>query len=230
MAVYLAFVLFNQRFLNVAGEIAGRALRDISIFKSVTGNDRIIGEFKGRDPFSFTPRCKMLFSGNTLPLTTEADATAAFVNRIRVLLFNSSTPPEKQDKLWKERDSIVTLALDAVRELIERGLEFTMPEDSKQFLDSLAMRGSVIQAFIAECCVLGPDERVFNVELYATFEAFCKRNGLECLSRPKFYELLSGIPGITMKRTRIGTENRQGHVGIALKKEVPDGGTLEQQP
>ena len=151
------------------------------------------------------------------------------------LLFNSSTPPEKQDKqlldkLWKERDSIVTLALDAVRELIERGFEFTMPEDSKQFLDSLAMRGSVIQAFIAECCVLGPDERVFNVELYAAFEAFCKRNGLECLSRPKFYELLSGIPGITMKRTRIGTENRQGHMGIALKKEAPDGGTLEQQP
>lgn len=221
--------------LNVAGEIAGRALRDISIFKSITGNDRITGEFKGRDPFSFTPRCKMLFSGNTLPLTTEADATAAFVNRIRVLLFNSSTPPEKQDKqlldkLWKERDSIVTLALDAVRKLIERGFEFTMPEDSKQFLDSLAMRGSVIQAFIAECCVLGPDERVFNVELYAAFEAFCKRNGLECLSRPKFYELLSGIPGITMKRTRIGTENRQGHMGIALKKEAPDGGTLEQQP
>lgn len=221
--------------LNVAGEIAGRALRDISIFKSVTGNDRVAAEFKGRDPFSFTPRCKMLFSGNTLPLTTEVDATAAFVNRIRVLLFNSSTPPEKQDKqlldkLWRERDSIVTLALDAVHKLIERGFEFTLPEDSKQFLDSLTMRGNVIQAFIDECCVLGPNERVFNTELYAAFEAFCKRNGQECLSRPKFYELLSGIPHVTAKRIRIGTENRQGHVGIASKKEMPDSGALEQKP
>lgn len=221
--------------LNVAGEIAGRALRDISIFKSVTGNDCIVAERKGGDPFYFTPRCKMLFSGNTLPLTTEADATAAFVNRIRVLLFNSSTPPEQQDKhlldkLWEERDAIVTLALDAIRKLIERGFEFTTPKDSKQFLDSLAMRGNVIQAFIDECCVLGPNERVFNVELYAAFEAFCKRNGLECLSRQRLYELLLGIPHVTGKRIRIGNENRQGHVGIALKKEAPDGGTLEQQP
>lgn len=221
--------------LNVAGEIAGRALQDISIFKSITGNDRIAGEFKGCDPFYFTPHCKMLFSGNTLPLTTEVDATAAFVNRIRVLLFNSSTPPEKQDKqlpdkLWEEKDPIVTLALDAVCELIERGFEFTQPEDSKQFLDSLTMRGNVIQAFIDERCVLGPNERVFNVELYAAFEAFCKRNGLERLSRTKFYELLSGIPYVTGKRIRIGNENRQGHVGIALKKEAPDGGTLERQP
>ena len=221
--------------LNVAGEIAGRALRDISIFKSITGNDRLVGEFKGRDPFYFTPRCKMLFSGNTLPLTTEVDATAAFVNRIRVLLFNSSTPPEKQDKhlldkLWEERDAIVTLALDAVRKLIERGFEFTLPEDSKQFLDSLTMRGNVIQVFIDECCVLGPNERVFNVELYAAFEAFCKRNGLERLSRTKFYALLSGIPHVIGKRIRIENENRQGHVGIALKKEALNGGTLEQQP
>lgn len=212
--------------LNVAGEIAGCALQDISIFKSITGNDRIAGEFKGCKPFYFTPRCKMLFSGNTLPLTTEVDATAAFVNRIRVLLFNSSTPPEKQDKqllnkLWEERDAIVMLALDAVRELIKRGFEFTLPEDSKQFLDSLTMRGNVIQAFIDESYVLGPNERVFNTELYAAFEAFCKRDEMERLSRTKFYELMSGIPHVTAKRIRIGTDNRQGHVGIALKKKRP---------
>lgn len=225
--------LFGKK-LNVAGEIAGRALKDISIFKSITGNDRIVGEFKGCKPFYFTPQCKLLFSGNTLPLTTEMDATAAFVNRIRVLLFNSSVAPEKQDKqlldkLWKERDAIVTLALQAVQKLIKRGFEFTLPEDSKLFLTSFAMRGNIIQAFIDECCVLGPHERVFNVELYAAFEVFCKRNGQERLSRAKFYELLSGIPHVMAKRVRIGTESRQGHVGIALKKETLYCGTLEQQ-
>ena len=68
--------------VNIAGEIAGRALRDISIFKSVTGGDRITGEFKGKDLFYFIPRCKLLFAGNTLPRTTEADTTAAFANRL----------------------------------------------------------------------------------------------------------------------------------------------------
>lgn len=210
------------RKLNAAGEIAGRALRDISIFKSITGNDLIAGEFKGQDPFYFRPHCKLLFSGNTLPMTTETDVTDAFLNRIRVLLFNHSVPPEDQDKclldkLWEERDAIVTLALHAAQQLVRRNFEFTLPNDSRQFLESFALRGNIISAFINECCVLDADARVFNVELYATFESFCKRNGLKVLPRTKFYELLSGLPHVTAKRLRIDSENRQGHVGIKLK-------------
>lgn len=220
--------------LNVAGELAGRALRDISIFKSITGNDRIAGEFKGRDPFYFTPRCKLLFSGNTLPLTTETDATAAFVNRIRVLLFNNSIPPEKQDKrladeLWSERDSIVTLALQTVQRLIKRNFEFTQPEDSKKFLDSFTLRGNVLGGFLAECCDLDPAARVFNTDLYDAYVTYCKRNGLEAVSKQVLYDLLSGVPGVYAKRVRIGTENRQGHVGIALKEGTHTCGTLEQR-
>lgn len=220
--------------LNVAGEIAGRALRDISIFKSITGNDRITGEFNGRDPFYFTSRCKLLFSGNTLPQTTEADATAAYANRIKVLLFNQSVPPEKQDKwlpdkLWDERNSIVTLALQAYQELVERNFRFTLPADSKLFVESFALRGNVLGGFLEECCVCEPGARVFNTELYAAFAAFCKRNGVDCIPRKQFYELLSGIPYVAAKRLRIGTENRQGHEGIRLK-EFSALGTAEPVP
>ena len=226
--------LFGKK-LNVAGEIAGRNLNDISIFKSITGNDRIAGEFKGQNPFYFTPRCKLLFSGNTLPVTTETDTTAAFVNRIRVLLFNTSVPSEEQDKrlldkLWEERNAIITLALRAVQDLAKRNFEFSLPKDSKEFLASFSVRGNIIQGFLDECCILGPGERVFNVDLYKALETYCAQNGLECPSRPRFYELLSGIPYVTAKRIRIGTENRQGHVGIGLKKDMTDTGTMEQQP
>lgn len=226
--------LFGKK-LNVAGEIAGRNLNDISIFKSITGNDRIAGEFKGQNPFYFTPHCKLLFSGNTLPVTTETDTTAAFVNRIRVLLFNTSVPSAEQDKrlldkLWEERNAIVTLALRAVQDLAKRNFEFSLPKDSKEFLASFAMRGNIIQGFLDECCILGPGERVFNVDLYKALENYCARNGLERPPKQRFYELLSGVPDVFAKRIRIGTENRQGHVGIGLKKDVTDTGTMEQQP
>lgn len=49
--------------LNAAGEMARKNLSDASIFKSVTGSDRIAGEFKGEKPFYFIPRCKLLFCG-----------------------------------------------------------------------------------------------------------------------------------------------------------------------
>lgn len=218
--------------VNIAGEIAGRALRDISLFKSVTGSDRIMGELKGRDPFYFTPQCKLLFAGNTLPRTTEADTTAAFANRLVILLFNQSIPPEKQDKslldrLWKEADSIVTLSLHALQNLMDRNFVFALPEDSKAFLASFACRSNVLPGFLEECCVLSLKARVFNTDLFAAFVEYCARNGLEAFSRNQFYDLLSGIPGVYAKRIRIGKENRQGHTGIELKKkECP--GTLEQ--
>ena len=218
--------------LNAAGEISGNTLKDISIFKSITGNDRIAGEFKGKDPFYFTPRCKLLFSGNTLPLTTETDTTTAFVNRIRVLLFNVSVPTEQQDKhlpekLWGERNSIVTLALQAARKLAERNYIFTEPEDSREFLEAFQTRGNILHAFLEECCILAPKARCFNVELYTEFKAFCERNGLDCLKKAKFYDLLSGVSHVAAKRLRIGGESKQGHIGITLK-ENPHYGTLEQ--
>lgn len=217
--------------LNVAGEISGKTLKDVSIFKSITGNDRIAGEFKGRDPVYFTPRCKLLFSGNTLPLTTETDTTTAFVNRIRVLLFNVSVPTEKQDKrlpekLWEERNAIVTLALGAVRDLAARNYVFTEPKDSQQFLKAFQTRGNILNAFLEECCDLAPNARCLNTELYAAFSAYCEKNGLECLKRRKFYDLLSGIPHVAAKRLRIGKENKQGHSGVTLKED-PHYGTLE---
>lgn len=220
--------------LNVVGEMAGKPLHDISIFKSITGGDRIAGEFKHNDPFYFTPKCKLLFAGNTLPLTVDVDATAAFVNRVRVLLFNSSIEQDKQDrdlleKLWAERNYIVTLALRTVKQLIERNYEFTQPDDSKEFLESFALRGNVLGAFLSECCILSPKAKVFNTDLYVAFEQFCHRNGLEPMTRSRFYALLSGIPHVFAKRLRIGNENRQGHSGITLKDSFRSG-TLEQKP
>lgn len=226
--------LFGKK-LNVSGEVAGRALRDISIFKSITGNDRIPGEFKGKDPFYFTPHCKLLFSGNTLPTTSETDTTAAFVNRIRVLLFNVSVPTEKQDKqllgkLWDERDSIVSLALRTVKDLEERNFEFTMPKDSKEFLNSFALRSNLLQGFLDECCILDPNAHVLNVHLCAALESYCERNGLKCLTRNKFYDLLSGIPNVFTKRFHTKADNRWGHVGLRLKKEEETSGTMERLP
>lgn len=222
----------NGRKVNVSGELAGRDLSDISIFKSVTGNDRIAGQFKGKKIFHFVPRCKLLFAGNTLPHTTEADTTAAFVNRIKIILFNTSVDPEEQDKelldkLWAERDSIITLALDAVLALVKRNYAFTLPEDSRRFLRSFELRGNEVKAFVEDCCELSPAAKVFNSELYSAFKDYCAKNGLDTFSRNKLYELLSGIPNVLMKKIRMNGENRWGHIGIKLK-EPPNDGTLEQ--
>lgn len=215
--------LFGKK-LNIAGEIKGKKLTDISTFKSITGNDKIAAEFKGKDPFSFTPRCKMVFAGNALPGTTESDGTAAFTNRLMVLLFNHSVPKEEQDKelldkLWQERNSIFTLAMQALRDLDIRDFRFSVPEESTQFVQSFTGRNNSLQNFVKECCCLSEEQRIHNVLLVAAYEEYCATNGLEVFSKQKLYEMLDGIPGVTPKKFRAGGENRWGRSGIGLKEQ-----------
>lgn len=213
--------LFGKK-LNVSGEIQWKKLREITTFKCITGGDRIEAEYKEKDLFSFVPRCKLLFAGNALPTTSEADATRAFVNRLTILLFNHSIPKEKQDKdlldkLLAERDAIFTLAMDALRELKNRNYCFTLPEESIDFLNGFAERGNSLQSFLKDCCEIEPKARVFNTDLCQTYAQYCLENGLEEFPKAMLYEMLSGVPGVTMKRVRIGAENRWGHAGIRLR-------------
>ena len=223
--------LFGKK-LNVAGEIQGKQLAEIATFKSITGGDAITGEYKGKDPFSFTPRCKLLFAGNALPGTSESDATKAFVNRLIVLLFNHSIPKEKQDKdllkkLWNERDSIFTLAMQALKNLHERNYRFTVPAESSEFIKSFVNRNNSLQMFLQDCCVFGEKYRIHNTDLMRAYTNYCTQNGLDVFSKKKFYEMLSGYPGVHYKKFRIGNRNSVGHIGIALKDSIFSG-TMEQ--
>lgn len=213
--------LFGKK-LNVSGEIQGKKLREITTFKCITGGDRIEAEYKGKDLFSFVPRCKLLFAGNALPTTSEADATKAFVNRLTILLFNHSIPKKDQDKdlldkLLAEKDAIFTLAMDALRELKNRNYCFTIPKESKDFLNSFEERGNSLQSFLKDDCVIEPGARIFNTDLCRAYTQYCLKNGLEEFSKAMLYEMLSGVPGVTMKRVRIGPENRWGHAGVRLR-------------
>lgn len=223
--------LFGKK-LNVAGEIQGKQLTEIATFKSITGGDAITGEYKGKDPFSFTPRCKLLFAGNALPGTSESDATKAFVNRLIVLLFNHSIPKEKQDKdllkkLWNERDSIFTLAMQALKDLHERNYRFTVPAESSEFIKSFVNRNNSLQMFLQDCCVFGEKYRIHNTDLMRAYTNYCTQNGLDVFSKKKLYEMLSGYPGVYYKKFRIGDRNAMGHIGIALKDSIISG-TMEQ--
>ena len=101
---------------------------------------------------------------------------------------------------------------------MEHNFEFTLPADSKVFLRSFATYSNILDGFLEKCCILSADAKIFNTDLFGTFAAYCARNGLDTLSRPAFYDLLSGVPHVYAKRIRIGSDNWQCHVGIALKK------------
>lgn len=212
--------LFGKK-VNVCGEIKANPLTDISIFKMITGGDRIQAEFKGQDPFTFRPRCKLLFSGNALPGTREADSTAAFANRLVVLLFNRSIPKAEQDKelgekLWAERDAIFSMALEAFQNLAERNFVFTLPEDSRAFINAFRYSENSARAFIEDCCTTDPGAHIFNRDLLKAYATYCLQNGLEERTRQQLYDAVDALPGVVARRFRMGDENLRGRMGLRV--------------
>jgi P4 family phage/plasmid primase-like protien len=71
---------------NVCADLPSTHLTGTSVFKSITGNDTITGEFKFRDSFDFDPFCRLVFAANHLP--QSRDASKAFYDRWVVIIFN----------------------------------------------------------------------------------------------------------------------------------------------
>ena len=74
-----------QKLANICADLPSERLQDSSLFKAVTGCDRITAEFKYRNPFEFTPFARLIFSANHLP--TSKDASAAYFDRWLVIPF-----------------------------------------------------------------------------------------------------------------------------------------------
>lgn len=52
------------RMLNVCADLPSEPLEGTSVFKQITGGDRMNAQRKYKDRFNFTPHCNLLFSGN----------------------------------------------------------------------------------------------------------------------------------------------------------------------
>ncbi len=74
-----AVARLQGKLANICPDLPGERVTDSSIFKAITGCDRITGEFKYRNSFEFTPFVRLVFSANQLP--SSRDASSAYFDR-----------------------------------------------------------------------------------------------------------------------------------------------------
>lgn len=164
------------------------------------------------------------------------DNTDAFANRLVPLKFNVSIPKEKQDqklldKLWEERDAIVTDALNAFADGVKRGCIWTLPADSIRTINRFRRVLRSDRLFIEECCVLAKDcnsasaklIREHNADLFDAYKIWCKENAFDVVSNRQFFDTVDAIDGIEKIRFRNKLKQyRHGRAGIMLKASLPD--------
>ncbi len=104
---------------NIFADLPSKSIDDNGMFKALTGEDFITAERKNKDPFSFRPYARFLFSCNEIP-RNYGDRSEGFYRRLLIIRFEKSVPKAKRDpnlaeKLAAERDGILMWALTGLK-------------------------------------------------------------------------------------------------------------------
>ena len=196
------FLLGNlkDKLLNVSSEVQTRSPVDSSIFKQVVSGDLVQADMKYKQPFSFRPIAKHIFSMNEPPVIT--DRTHAMSRRLLIVKFNQTfdgirEDKHLEDKLSKELPGILNWCLEGLSKVLENEniiVSKQMVFDKKEFMRAI----NPILTFADECCQFGDEKKVLKSQLYWRYTASCEESGLRSLSKIKFYgQLISDFPQIS---------------------------------
>jgi putative DNA primase/helicase len=215
---------------NICGDIDRRALASASLFKEVVGGDPIHAERKHRDPFSFEPYARLLFSANELPPTP--DGSPAFYDRWIVIPFPRRFSDAEADETLFDRlttpeelSGLLNLAIRALGELRERG-HFRETASTTDAASRFKVETDSVAGFLAEAATFAPEAWVSKANLFAKYKRWCEQNNRGALGKQKFNERLrADHPQIVEKQGNKaeGDNGLRGWGGVGLS----DGGDID---
>jgi P4 family phage/plasmid primase-like protien len=85
------------KIINTYADNPSTSLQDVGLFKALVSGDRITGQHKYGKLFTFRNCSKLIFSGNTIPLS-EGEDELAYFKRWVILPFDAIISDEKQDR------------------------------------------------------------------------------------------------------------------------------------
>lgn len=216
--------------ININREISGSGLRNLDIFKSICSSERITGEQKYGSPFSFHCRSKLLFAGNCLPEIKKVDGSnnEAVFNRFCVLYFPKGLTDEEKDltleqRLFDDRDTIFSAAIEALRKLMKRNLVFTEDTESTKYLESYKASNQALKHFVEECCIRGAGYKIHTKNFIAALKKYCDENALSYQYSSEIINAYVGsLEGVERGKFRMGGSTPlNGFIGIKLKPSPP---------
>ncbi|AOZ92289.1 DNA primase family protein [Paenibacillus crassostreae] len=221
---FMSAELFKSK-VNISSEMdENGAIKGTDIIKALTGGDLITGEKKGKDPFHFYGKTKLVACGNHMPLLSKLDGTTAFTDRIQFLVFSNTIPEERRDKslldkLIAEKTYIVEWALEGFHELMDNSLIFTESDEARTFKSRYITELNNVTEFVRERCRVDLDNdecKVHRKVLFPAYKQYCRDNGYKSLSKQEFFVEVSKH-NVKPKKMRInGSTPLEGFRGIRL--------------
>jgi putative DNA primase/helicase len=210
---------------NMCADLPSTHLETSSIFKEITGGDRIAGERKFKTGFDFTPFARLVFSANQLP--RSADASSAFYQRWIVVPFErefrgtaseiDSTRLASILAQPQELSGVLNLAL-AVLPLVR---EYGLTESASMQNSSAEFRAVTdpVAIWFNRSVIENPRAKTPKEELLRAYNEYSAS-----MSRPVVTETAFGTairahrPDLIAKQRTINGKVKHCWIGIELKK------------
>ena len=188
--------LYGKR-LAGSGDMSALRVREVKIFKMLTGGDPIGFEFKGKDKFQGKYYGVLLFCTNELP-KFGGDKGEQVYSRMLIVPCNNVIPEEKRDrqlieKLYAEREGIVYKAVRGLISLSRRGFTFSEPRVCKEARARYEVENDSALQFLEECTQpreelrrLGITTETTTGDMYKAYTVWAKTNGFYTNTRTEF--------------------------------------------
>lgn len=184
-----------------------------AFIKDLTGGDTITARFMRAEWFDFKPECKVFLGTNHKPVIRGTDN--AVWDRIRLIPFTVTIPPEQRDKnlrarLMRELPGILSWALRGCLEWQREGLG--MPDAVSAATDAYRSEMDVLGAFFEDRCVLGDGMRAAAGELYKAYTDWCEKNGERSVLSQRAFGLRLTERGLQQAKSH----GRRDWLGVGL--------------
>jgi P4 family phage/plasmid primase-like protien len=198
-----------------ASETADGGRWNESRIKEITGGEPLTARFMHRDEFTYTPRFKLLFLGNSRPELRSVDEGI----RRRLLLVPFTVQPREVDpflteKLREEWPAILGWAIEGAVRWQSEGL--VAPVSVRAATDEYFAEEDALGRWLAERCYVHDTGTALTSELYDDWRTWCGENGEHAGSAKKF-SLQIKTRGFTKWRDTM--TGRMGFRGIELLTE-----------
>ena len=151
-----ASMIYGKRLAGTA-DMTFMTIRELKMFKTITGGDNIKMEFKGKTPFSYNYNGLLWFCMNRPP-KFGGDCGKWVYDRIMLVecpnvIQASEQDRELVDKMYAERDGIVYKAVMALKETIANGYCFTEPASVTEARENYRAENDSVTMFFRDCLV-----------------------------------------------------------------------------
>ena len=179
-----------QKNMNYYADISKGLINDPALLKSITGDDALDVENKGKDQRTIKPFAKLFFGANELP--PFKDTSKGFGRRPMIVPFEAIEDFNERFKMVeikKEIPAFIYKCLKAFKKALERGYLSETPEMIKLRNEWLGSN-DIVGLFIDDYCELNKNYNIKKVYLYDSYKQYCLENGYRAMSNQKFKQEL----------------------------------------